>query len=413
MNLIKKALLFYKREGLYNTLIRTVQKIGEQIRRVPGDIVESIFSQYYRKRIAEHVKGKQVYIVISCIDWNIPIFQRPHQLATALSHKENAHVLFISEKQRYDYFSGMFLVNPNLDIVSERLTKVLYDSLQSAVQVTVFKTWPRRAEILEQIPYDALVYEYIDDFSLFYYYTEDLKQKHYDLMRKADLVVCTAKVLYEDALRITSKAIFSPNAGDYVFFHSNRNCPIFPALLEKTQKYECVLGYYGCLARWFDYALVLNIARKMPQWCFVFVGYCFDGTISQLQEAGLQNIILYPAQPYGNLPSFISAFDIQIIPFVINDITTATSPVKLYEYMASGKPILTSNLPECQRYQSVVTYLDGNDFIKKVSSLMTNRNNPEYIAVMDKEARENTWDARVTEILTSLRKDDFTCVVEN
>lgn len=413
MNLIKKALLFYKREGLCNTLIRIIQKIGEQLRCIPGDIAENAFPQYYGKQIAEKVREKEVYIVISCIDWNIPIFQRPHQLATALSRRENSHVLFISEKQRYDYFVGMFSANAHLDVISDRLSKVLCNSLQTAACVTVFKTWPRNAEILEQIPYDALVYEYIDELSLFYYYTEALKQKHYELMRKADLVVCTARALYMDAQRVTSKAVFSPNAGDYAFFHGNRNCPSFPGLLEKTQEYECVLGYYGSLASWFDYTLVLDIAHKMPQWCFVFVGYCFDGTISQLQEAGLRNIILYPAQPYSNLPSFISTFDIQIIPFVINEITNATSPVKLYEYMASGKPILTSNLPECQQYRSVVTYSDENDFIEKVLSLMKKKNIPEYIAIMDEEARANTWDARVTEILTLLRKDDYSCITGN
>lgn len=405
MNLIKKTVLFYKREGLHNTMIRTTQKIREQLQRIPGDIVETIFSQSYKNRIADHVQGKQVYILMSCIDWNIPIFQRPHQLAVALSHQENTHVFFISEKQRYDRFAGMFCVNENLDVVSERICTKLGKSLKSAANVTVFKTWPRHAQILEKIPHDTFVYEYIDDISLFYYYTDVMIREHYVLMGKADLVVCTARVLYEDALRITPRAILSPNAGDYDFFHSSRNCPAFPGLREQTQGYECVLGYYGCLANWFDYDLVIEIAREMPQWCFVLVGYCFDGSIFRLQKAGMDNIILYPSQPYGNLPSFISVFDIQVIPFVINDITNATSPVKLFEYMAAGKPILTSRLPECMQYHSVTTYVNAEDFIEKAKWLMSVREDPTYHAVMDAEAKANTWDARLTQILKFIKED--------
>ena len=402
MNLIEKAVLFYQREGLHNTLTRTCQKVWEQIRRTPGDIAEHICPSRYCKTIADHVRGKQVYILMSCIDWNIPLFKRPHQIATVLSQRENTHVLFVSEKQRYDCFTGMFSVNSNLDVISQGLTTALGDALKQASHITVFKSWPRKAELLEQIPYNTLVYEYIDDISLFYYYTDAMKQKHYDLIREADLTVCTARALYEDALPIAQKVILSPIAGDYAFFRENRNCLAAPGLLEKTRKYECVLGYYGCLADWFDYDLVLEVARRKPEWCFVLVGYCFDGTVSRLQEANLENVLLYPAQPYANLPSFVTAFDIQTIPFTINNITNATSPVKLFEYMATGKPILTSRLPECLQYRSVTTYYDVDDFVCQAQRLMQLRDDPAYCAVMEEEAKANTWDARVAEILRSI-----------
>lgn len=409
MTLFRKALLFLRREGLRNTLIRTVQKIWEQIRRMPGNVAERLFSDHYSQILADHIRGKQVYILMASIDWSIPLFQRPHQIATVLSHRENAHVLFISEKQRYDCFTGLIPVDENLDVVSEGLMRALSGILREAAHVTVFKSWPRHAELLEQIPYDTLVYEYIDDVSLFYYYTDEMKRKHYDLIRNADLTVCTARALYEDALPIAQKAILSPNAGDYAFFHDNRCAAVEPALSQMIQKYECVLGYYGCLASWFDYDLVLKVAQKMPQWCFVLVGYCFDGTVSRLQKENRENIILFPAQPYDKLPSFVSAFDIQTIPFVINEITKATSPVKLFEYMATGKPILTSRLPECERYQSVTIYDNAEDFIEKTRQLLSVQKDSDYYAVMDKEAKENTWDARVSEILASVEEERPLC----
>ena len=134
----------------------------------------------------------------------------------------------------------------------------------------------------------------------------------------------------------------------------------------------------------------------------MLVGYCFDGTISRLREAALENIIIYPAQAYNRLPAFVASFDIQIIPFVINEITRATSPVKLFEYMASGKPILTSAMPECLQYRSVAVYKTTEEFIETANHLRQIRHDPDYIIQMDKEAKNNTWESRVNEILNVL-----------
>lgn len=402
MNLIKKALLFYKREGLRNTCIRTCEKIRDCTIRFPGILEEKASRAQYRNAVAQKASRKDVYILIPCIDWNIPLFQRPHQMALALARQPNTHVFFVSDEYRYDNFAGLQSITPHLDLLSWRIVRHIGSALRSAKKITVFMSWTRHSDLLEYIPFDKLVYEYIDDFSLFYYYTADMKETHNKLIQKADLTVCTAQALYQDALHLSEKVLLSPNAGDYWFFHNNRNCAVEPSLYAKIHNYQCVLGYYGCLAEWFDYDLVISIAKQEKEWCFVLVGYCFDGTISRLNEAALDNIIVYPAQPYKSLPAFVSAFDIQIIPFVINEITNATSPVKLFEYMATGKPILTSRMPECLQYKSVATYQSTNDFVEKVNLLMAKRNDPSFYAIMDAEAKANTWDSRVVDIIQKL-----------
>ena len=402
MNIVKKSFLYLKKEGLRKTLARTAGKTWEILAHAPYQLEEKLFAQKYAARLQERIAGKKVYILIPCIDWNIPIFQRPHQIATVLAAEPDAHVLFVSDEYRYDNFAGMQTVSEHLDLVSWRIIPQLTQIYAAAESVTVFMSWPRQAALLEHIPYQKLVYEYIDDLSLFYYYTQELIDKHYALIREADLTICTARSLYEDALPYTQRILLSPNAGDYNFFHDNRDCAPRADLVEKVQGYHCVLGYYGCMASWFDYDLVLEVARKKPDWCFVFVCYCFDGTIDRLNREKLPNIILYPAQPYQKLPSFITSFDIQTIPFVIDDITKATSPVKLFEYMASGKPILTSRLPECLQYESVVTYRDADDFIQKAEQLLHEAPDSPYFQTMEKEAKENTWQARIDEILAYL-----------
>ena len=404
MNIIKKAVLFYKNEGLKNTLNRTVSKCWELVSHSPAVIKERICIGSYCEHLESRIQGKNVFVIIPCIDWYIPIFQRPHQIATRLCQRENTHVLFVSDEYRYDNFAGVKQINDNLDLVSCRIIPKLEGIFKSTLNVDVFMSWPRNASLLKYIPYNKLVYEYIDDISLFYYYTQEMIDRHYSLIREADLTVCTAKSLYEDALPVARKAILSPNAGDYDFFHTNRNCSPAAELANKVQGYDCVLGYYGCMAKWFDYDLIIEVARKKPNWCFVFACYCFDGTIEQLRSENLPNVLLYPTQPYERLPSFAACFDIQIIPFIIDDITKATSPVKLFEYMATGKPILTSRMPECLQYDCVITYNDADDFILKTQELMELEANSAYFSELDRTARENTWDARIEQILNALEE---------
>lgn len=360
----------------------------------------------YKQEVQERVRDKNLYVILPSYEWNYPLFQRCHQTALVLSKSNSNHVIFVSDVYSYDNFAGIMKINEHLDVLSMRIAPKVASSFSAANHVTIFKTWPLQVELLEAIPYQTLIYEYIDDFSVMSYITPEMKEKHYELMEKSDLTLCTAQVLYEDALPYAKKIFLSPNAADYEFFHKNRNSVTSPILRDIVQKYDCILGYYGCLANWVDYDLLLEVARKKPNWCFVLIGHCPDGTIKQLQQSGLDNILVYPAQPYKDLPQFISAFDIQMIPFRINNITKRTSPVKLFEYMASGKPILTSAMPECLQYRSVITYTDAQDFIEKVPKLIDLGKDKDYLKIMDDEAKENTWDARVNSILKALREGE-------
>lgn len=402
MNLIQKVLYFFEREGIKATIKRIVVKCRNLVFHIPNTVKEQLLVGRYVQQASKKAVDKDVYLLLYCFDWNTPLFQRPHQIATALSERKNTYVLFVSDEYYYDNFAGIMSINENLDVISWRILKTVAPALSSAKRITVFKCWPIHMELLDTVRYDAMVYDYMDDLSLLSYRTEELQKAHYHLMEMADLTVCTARSLYEDSLEHARKAIFSPNAGEYAFFHSNRFCQPDPALMKQVKDYSCVLGYYGCLADWFDYDLVLQVAMQKPDWCFVLVGHCIDGSVSKLQKAALKNIILYPAQSYQKLPQIVSVFDIQTIPFRLNEITVGTSPVKLFEYMASAKPILTSNMPECRRYRSVTTYIGIEDFIEKIPKLLEVARDSDYLNQMNEEAKANTWDARVSEILKVL-----------
>lgn len=403
MAVLKKAIFYLKTEGMGRTMIRTADWLTGKVKHLPVRWRERAFHNKYANQIVTRIQGKELYILSYAFDWNTPLFQRPHQLAIALSRREKSHVIFLSDQFRFDNFAGVLSVNDHLDVVPLRFLLQYTSVLQAAAQVTVFKSLPIQLKLLERIEYDHFVYDYIDDLSILPYCNDEMIALHHRLISQADLTICTARALYEDACRHTDRAVFSPNACDYTLFHEARREPDV-ALAQRTRQYDCVLGYYGCIAQWLDYDLLLHVAAARPNWCFVLIGQCFDGSDQRIRKANQENLILWPAQPYRDLPRFTALFDIQTIPFQVNSITQGTSPVKLFEYMAVGKPILTSAMPECMRYRSVTIYKTADEFIKNVEQLRVLPPDGEYFAVMEQEARENTWDARVDEIIAHLQE---------
>jgi hypothetical protein len=94
---------------------------------------------------------------------------------------------------------------------------------------------------------------------------------------------------------------------------------------------------------------------------------------------------------------------VAIIPFKVNDITHSTSPLKLFEYMAGHKPVVATAMHEVQRYNDVLIAHDSWEFIEKIEEALVLRNDLEFIARLDKMARENTWDSRVEQILNFIK----------
>ena len=91
------------------------------------------------------------------------------------------------------------------------------------------------------------------------------------------------------------------------------------------------------------------------------------------------------------------------IPFVLNEITEATSPVKLFEYMAAGKPIITSDMNECRNYDSVHIYKDAESFTALARLALIERSSEEYTELLKKEATANTWRSRAKAVLEELQ----------
>ncbi|MCG8515466.1 MAG: glycosyltransferase, partial [Halanaerobiales bacterium] len=148
-----------------------------------------------------------------------------------------------------------------------------------------------------------------------------------------------------------------------------------------------IIGYFGAIAGWFDVELVSKVANQMPDTELVLIGEV-STDISKLSR--VTNISLLGEKPYSTLPDYLAYFDLAIIPFRQNELTRLTDPVKIYEYLAGGIPVLSVDLPELHKFKDVVELAaDEDEFIGKAEEMLVEgRGGAEkrYNAV-----KEETW----------------------
>ncbi len=402
MSSIKKFAYYLKKSGLRQTLKLVFSFIWAKLRYVWFKTCAKLFSRGKIKTAAEKCAGKTVIVFTPSVEWFF-LFQRAQQMASSYA-QQGAAVIFLTTQRRYDSFIGIKEVVKNVFLVNESLACRVDRICADAEKVVTCVYNIAGIPLSKQYHSDLLEYEYVDDISVTVSGADDLDaalKVHEEIMRSADLVVATAKKLYDEAQLKRRKVIFSPNAADYEFFSAKAEKNREFANLQ--HKYSCVLGYYGALASWFDYDLVRAVAEAHADWVWLLIGKKIDNDMERSRIEKLPNVIYVPAVPYKELPSYIACCDIMTIPFVLNEITEATSPVKLFEYMASGKPIITSDMNECRNYRSVHIYKDAEGFTALAQLALIERSSDEYMALLKQEARENTWYSRAKAVLEALQ----------
>ena len=260
-----------------------------------------------------------------------------------------------------------------------------------------------------------IIYEYIDDLSPLLVGTKELpiniKEKYNYMLKdtKNVFVVVTADEIKKDVVskRGEEKLVFSCNGVDYDHFTNIDNNFIFDKkFVNILNEKKPIIGYYGALASWFDYNMIIDLATKRPNYNIVLLGIKYDDSFDKSDLSKYSNIYFLGSKNYDILPNYAYKFDVCTIPFLINDITQATSPLKLFEYMALGKPIVTTSMKECKKYNSVMIANNNSEFISLVDKAIhiSKENDEKYYNLLNKEALENTWEEKAKLIIDLLKK---------
>lgn len=353
-------------------------------------------------------KYKYIFVFYPYTEWALPIFQRPQQIALAMT-KERDDVLyfFCTANYVYDKVDIIEQLNNNLylctdydfltSIKSDKRIIHLYSTDIVSKLSTVQEALARK---------DKILYEYIDEIheDITQSIPEHFFEKHNFILNNEDCyIVTTANKLYDDVKeRRNSNFILATNGVSLDDFKIPEKNVIPDKIKTIKDNYNKILCYYGALAKWFDYELLNKVSKAYPNYAILLIGIEYDDSLKNSHILDNPNIFFIGKIDYDKLILYSSNVDLLMIPFLINEITESTSPVKLFEYMATKKPILTTAMKECKKYKSVNIANSHDDFIKKIPEVINLANNESYAKLLLDEAKQNTWISKANSILDLL-----------
>ncbi len=247
---------------------------------------------------------------------------------------------------------------------------------------------------------DLVVYYCIDDYAAHPGVDAALiAQRDEALSRRADLL-CVAPPALLDAKRALNpdNTVFSPHGVDVELF-AKAQVPATPTPEPARDLPHPVIGYIGSIHEWIDVPLIEWLARQRPQWHFLLVGHAH---VSVDGLRALPNVTLAGPQPYATLPSWSKVFDAAIIPYRLNRQVANANPLKLREYLAAGKAVVSVRNPEIEKFARWVRLVDGREAYLAALDDAVLDNAPEAVAARMAAVADQTWDARVDAVLAEV-----------
>ncbi len=347
--------------------------------------------------LSKHRDNRAVIVFAPGLDWHRQLFQRPQQLASALAHQ--GALVFYTQ------------LNPlpggeKIQRIADRLFLCAIPLEQFSILERFFVyslTWNRRYLLKFDRP--QILYDYLDEVTTFAGDASQLNKDHQDLLETSDVIITTAQKLFEEAKKKRPDALYVPNGVDFSHFNNPTGqdpLPIPKDMSDILQERKPVIGYYGALASWFDYDLLLGIAAERREFNFVIIGMDYDGSLGKSGLLNRPNIVYLGPKSYTDLPAYLAGFDVAILPFKNNKVTQSTSPVKLFEYFAGGKPVVSTPMNEVLRYPVALIGKDCEQFCQKLDEGLALRNDPAFVNRLKQTALENTWNIRAEKILKAI-----------
>lgn len=356
-------------------------------------------------------KYRQIIVFENKFGFSSIMKQRPQQVA--LHFKEDVLFIYHSNKDQYDNALSYTFLKENVLLINLDLyRKPLLQKLkkQRNKYLMIYSTNYIGEKRIHQYLTNQfeIIYEYVDNIDPLLNgekLAKKLQQQFNYLLEQDTLhIITTATKLYDNVKKIKANAHVKliTNGCDYDHFKV-RKYYVPKDMIEIKHNHKPIVGYYGAIASWFDYELIRKIAQT-GKYNVVLIGMDYDDTLEKENILTLENVYYLGQKEYDVLPCYLSHFDICMIPFIINDITLSTSPVKVFEYMASGKPIVTTALPECMKYRSVLPAQDHEEFILYLEKAFQLKEDKEYLSMLKKEAMENRWESKCDEIIRFIKE---------
>ncbi|WP_375512968.1 UDP-galactopyranose mutase [uncultured Nostoc sp.] len=341
-------------------------------------------------------------VCLSHLRWNF-VYQRPQHLLSRCAQKKR--VFFIEEPifsreplGRLDVSedkSGVIVVVPYLpEGLSEEAVnadiKVLLDGLFAEHNISKYICWyytPMAIAWTSHLEAEAVIYDCMDELSAFKGASPTLKNYEAELFRRANLVFTGGQSLYESKVNQHPNVYAFPSSVDVAHFGQGRTLKEEPA--DQANIPHPRLGFFGVIDERMDIELLAGIAEARPDWHLVIIG-----PVVKIDPAVLpqhENIHYLGGKDYKDLPAYLAGWDLAMLPFARNESTRFISPTKTPEYLAAGKPVVSTSIRDVMR-----PYGD----LKLVRIADTTE---EFVAAAEQALQEDTpasaWLSRVDAVL--------------
>jgi UDP-galactopyranose mutase len=345
-------------------------------------------------------------VCFSHLRWNF-VYQRPQHLLSRFTR--NFKVYYI-EEPLFDATHDFLEVSKpaeNLWVVVPHLREGMHEEESIARQkeflanffieheITDYFFWyytPMAIPVSDHLNPIMVVYDCMDELTAFKFAPQSLKDRENELFKKADLVFTGGYSLYEAKKHKHPDVHAFPSSIDTEHFFKARLYTIDPP--DQANIPHPRIGFFGVLDERMDLALIEGIARRKPEWHIIMVGPVAKISTDSLPK--LPNIHYLGMKSYSELPSYISGWDIAMMPFAHNESTRYISPTKTPEYLAAGKPVISTPIIDVLRQygRNGLVNIAGTpeEFVRVASLELENNDRDEWLQHVNEFLSQNSWD---------------------
>lgn len=353
-------------------------------------------------------------LCFSHLSWNF-VYQRPQHLLTRFS-KEYQVFYFeepkIGDCDRYiiniqDNVYIVELIISNFDDKAKEKLQGLVSQVLQEYDIKTYLVWyytPMALQFTYALKPEVIIYDSMDELSAFRFAPPQLLQLEEELFRKADAVFTGGNSLYNAKKHRHHNIHSMPSSIDKSHFEQARG------ILDDPQDQASIgyprMGFFGVIDERFDTDLLRNVAVHRPEWQFVMIGPVVKIDPEILPKA--PNIHYLGPKTYAELPSYISHWDIALLLFALNESTEFISPTKTPEYLAAGKPVISTAIRDVvypYGNAALVKIIDdAESFITEAESILIDEDKDHWLRTVDHFLEDESWDNTYDKMNTIIKK---------
>ena len=370
-----------------------------QLSRSELESYQLSWSEFESRYLARRDLYKGVFVQNVVVQWNIPLFQRPQQMALALG-RLGYLVIYKTPAPLLDHVAGVRNIAPNVYLTGDGS----FDFIEGAVHSVYSTAFVHPLDWIERRSSSfRAIYEYVDHIDPRISGSSDNVQRLNAHKRHAlaegryDFVVASARGLESEAVEAVGRdrVLLVPNGVDTGHYRKppREHVSLPESLLRFRNQYARIVGYFGAIAPWLWYEEIAKLVNARRDLGFVFIGPDYYDSACKLPRA--DNLLWLDAVDYEILPAYAKQFDVCFIPFEPGEIARTTSPLKLFEYFALEKPVVvTSCLLECTSFKEVFSGDCAGSLSAALDDAFEVGSDSAFKGRLARLADENSWDNR-------------------